>query len=155
MPQREADIEDYARTLERMHQLFRTCPDPNKMEHEGGWSVKEVLGHLVDSLSNNHQRLMRYRAGGRLEFPGYDQEQFVRRANYRGFEFDVLLSLWYSYNRLFLHIIASIPADDIGSTIAVGDRPTVTLGQLIQDYFRHMDLHRKQVERIIRASWQR
>ncbi len=28
----------------------------------GGWSIKEVVGHLIDSASNNHQRFVR--AGG-------------------------------------------------------------------------------------------
>ncbi len=27
--------------------------------HEGGWSPKQVLGHLIDSASNNHQRFVR------------------------------------------------------------------------------------------------
>lgn len=82
---------DYALAIERVHQLFRTCPDPGKKENGEGWSVKEVLGHLVDSVSNNHQRLARYLPQGNLDFPGYDQELCVRRAGYQGFEYDALL----------------------------------------------------------------
>jgi len=51
---------EYEKTVERVCQLFRTCPDPNRKESAEGWSVKEILGHLVDSVSNNHQRLSRY-----------------------------------------------------------------------------------------------
>jgi hypothetical protein len=89
---KEVSMNDrFLATLERIYQMFRTCPDPNKPEKENGWSVKEVLGHLVDSLSNNHQRLMRYQPQGNLSLPGYDQELFVRRANYAAFEYSTLL----------------------------------------------------------------
>ena len=139
----------YTKTIERVYQLFSTCPDPNKREDENGWSVKEVLGHLLDSLSNNHQRLSRYEAQGHLAFPAYDQEAFVERANYGAFSFGDLLSLWHLYNRLFLHVIASIPPEDLDSTITVGDRPMVTIEQLIECYFAHIEVHERQVQRII------
>jgi DinB superfamily len=136
-------------TIERTYTLFRTCPDPDKRETAAGWSIKEVLGHLLDSLSNNHQRLARYKARGHLVFPGYDQNQFVARANYAAFDFDTLLSLWYNYNRLLLHIVDSIPADDLSALIAVGSRPVVTISQLVEDYAAHMAIHETQVRRII------
>lgn len=143
--------EPFSGTLERVYQLFRTCPDPNKQENESGWAIKEVLGHLLDSLSNNHQRLARYNPKSDLAFPGYDQVVFVKRANYREFDFDSLLSLWYGYNKLLLHIVASTPPDEMASTITVGDRPTVTIAQLVKDYFAHIEIHEKQVRRIIAA----
>ncbi len=40
----------------------------------GGWSLKEVIGHLIDSASNNHQRFVRAATQPFLEFPGYDQD---------------------------------------------------------------------------------
>jgi hypothetical protein len=138
-------------TIERVYALFRTCPDPDKRETAAGWSVKEVLGHLLDSLSNNHQRLARYKAKGHLVFPGYDQNQFVARANYATFDYDTLLSLWYNYNLLLLHMVDSIPADDLSAVIAVGNRPAVTIAQLIADYAAHMAIHGKQVRRIVAA----
>jgi hypothetical protein len=143
--------EPFSETLERIYQLFRTCPDPNKQETEDSWSVKEVLGHLLDSLSNNHQRLARHNAKGNLAFPAYDQVLFVKRGNYKTFDFNSLLSLWYTYNRFLLHMIANIPSDEMASTITVGDRPAVTIAQLVEDYFAHIEIHEKQVRRIMAA----
>ena len=142
----------YQHTVERLYQLFSTCPDPNKQEKPGGWSIKEIMGHLCDSLSNNHQRLARYQAGGNLEFPGYDQNVFVRRGNYATFDFQALLVLWYQYNRFFLHLIEYLSEEELSnSTITVGDRPTVTMAQLLDDYFAHMEIHERQVRRILAA----
>ena len=143
--------EPFSETLERVYQLFCTCPDPNKRENESGWSIKEVLGHLLDSLNNNHQRLARYNPHGDLAFPAYDQVLFVRRGNYRAFDFDSLLSLWYGYNKLLMHIVASIPPDEMDSTITVGNRPATTIAQLAKDYFAHIEVHERQVRRIIAA----
>jgi hypothetical protein len=139
----------YKKTLERLFQLFTTCPDPNTREHEDGWSIKEILGHLVDSSSNNHQRLARYQAQGHFQFPGYDQNIFVQRVQYDSFDFRMLVSLWYQYNQLLLHLIKHIPHEDLTSTITVGDRPTVTLEHLIDDYFAHMEVHERQILRIL------
>ena len=142
---------DYQKTVERAYQLFRTCPDPGARENGQGWSVKEVLGHLVDSVSNNYQRIVRYVPQGHLSFPPYDQEQNVRRADYPAFDYDRLLALWYAYNLLMLHMLARIPAGDLDSTTSVGDKPPVALRQSIPDYFAHMENHERQVRRIMAA----
>ena len=140
---------DYQKTIERVYQLFRTCADPAAREKGEGWSVKEILGHLVDSVSNNHQRLGRYVPKGHLNYPAYDQEQCVKRADYQAFDFNQLLALWHSYNQLLLHMIAGIPAADLDSTISIGDKTPVALRQLIPDYFAHMENHERQARRIV------
>ena len=38
------------------------------------WSVKEILGHLIDSASNNHQRFVRAQQDEGLVFPAYAQD---------------------------------------------------------------------------------
>ena len=33
--------------------------ESNRPALKGGWSRKQVIGHLIDSASNNHQRFVR------------------------------------------------------------------------------------------------
>jgi hypothetical protein len=140
----------YITIVERVYQLFCTCPDPNKRESPERWSVKEVIGHLLDSLNNNHQRLARYQPHGNLNFPAYDQNVFVQRGAYATFDFQTLLALWYQYNRFFLHLIDHLPEDEVtASTITVGGRSAVRITDLIDDYFAHMEIHERQVQRIM------
>ena len=47
-------------------------PAPNK------WSTKEILGHLVDSAANNHQRFVRLQLEPEIRLPGYEQDGWVR-----------------------------------------------------------------------------
>jgi hypothetical protein len=143
---------EWLQRIEKIYQLFKTCPDPNLREKGEGWSIKEILGHLFDSASNNHQRLLRYVKGGELKFPGYDQEEFVRRANYRKFEYLDLLSLWHQQNRLLLHIYDHIPEEDRESSIRVGDREAASIKRLMEDYFAHLEVHEEQVKRIGREK---
>lgn len=49
----------------------------------GRWSPREVLGHLVDSASNNHQRFVQASLGEPLRFSGYDQDAWVAVQGYR------------------------------------------------------------------------
>ena len=142
----------FQKTLERVYQLFVTCSDPNKRKDDEGWTIKEILGHLLDSLSNNHQRLSRYIAKDNLDFPAYDQEVFVQRAHYDTFDFQTLLSIWYQYNNFLLHMMANIPAEHMTSTLTIGDSPKITLNELIRDYFAHMELHEQQVRNIIKTN---
>lgn len=48
----------------------------------GKWSKKEILGHLIDSAANNHQRFVRLQLAQRLELPGYEQEGWVSVQHY-------------------------------------------------------------------------
>jgi len=144
--------QNHLSTLQRVYNLLNSCPDPDKRDTaEEGWSIKEIVGHLIDSCSNNHQRLSRYQTNGNLEFPGYDQLQFVRRAHYDSYNFATLLILWFNYNKLLLHMIDHIPPQELQSTLNIGDRPTITLAALVEDYFAHMEIHEEQIKRIINA----
>jgi len=142
----------HCQIIERLFQLFTTCPDPTQRERADGWSIKEVVGHLIDSASNNHQRLCRYTPQTNLVFPGYEQNEFVQRGQYATFEFQRLVALWYHYNGLLLHIFANLPPDHFTTPLTIGSRPTVTLAQLIADYFTHLEIHERQIRRIIAAN---
>ena len=43
----------------------------------GKWSPREIIGHLVDSASINHQRFVRAAFQDDLVFPGYDRSTFT------------------------------------------------------------------------------
>src|SRR6185369_11177657 len=46
------------------------------------WSPAEVLGHLIDSAANNHQRFVRAQFTDDLVFSGYEQERWVSSQKY-------------------------------------------------------------------------
>ena len=104
----------------------------------GKWSRKEIIGHLIDSASNNHQRFVRGVETHGGEFPGYDQEFCVRLQRPNDMPWALLVDLWSSYNRYLSHVIASLPAESAGYSMQVGDYPAVDLLWIAVDSVEHL-----------------
>src|ERR1700678_2635437 len=88
----------------------------------GGWSRKQVMGHLIDSASNNHQRFVRALLQPSLDFPGYDQDGNVRVQAIQEAEWSLLVSLWAAYNRYLAHLIAHLPESKLDTPLRIGGR---------------------------------
>jgi hypothetical protein len=112
---------------------------------KGGWSRKQLIGHLIDSASNNHQRFVRAMLQGALEFPHYDQAGNVRVQVVEEADWLVLVSLFVSYNRYLAHVIARIPEDKLEVLCRIGDGEPVTLRFLAEDYLAHLLHHLGQI----------
>lgn len=112
----------------------------------GTWSIKEVLGHLVDSAANNHQRFVRAQQGGTLVLPGYEQDHWVGAQGYQQRPWTEIVQLWESYNRHLAHVIRRIPPAALAAECRIGDNPPVTLGFIVGDYVTHMRHHLQQIE---------
>ena len=114
-------------------------PDPAR------WSKKEILGHLIDSASNNHQRMIRAQLSPVLQFPGYEQEAWVRSNAYSTVSWQDLVNLWLLLNRHLLHVVKAMPENVLANQLVIGGRPAVTLSALVIDYLRHVDNHLGQI----------
>src|SRR5215470_1199091 len=79
----------------------------------GGWSRKQLIGHLIDSASNNHQRFVRAALQSSLEFPGYDQEGNIKIQAVQEADWAILVSLWTAYNRYLAHVITHLPVEKL------------------------------------------
>jgi hypothetical protein len=112
-------------------------------EGGGGWSRKEILGHLLDSAANNHQRFVRLIHADRLAFPSYEQERWVAAQAYGEREWGELVELWSAYNRHIAHVIARLPENALDH-VWERDQP-LTLKAIAEDYLRHLRHHVAQI----------
>jgi hypothetical protein len=113
-------------------------PDPAK------WSKKEILGHLIDSAANNHQRFVRLQVQPEIDLPGYVQDDWVRLGRYQHTPWADIVTLWAAYNR---QLAAVVDAFDPATLTHVwhasgGD---VTLAFIATDYVRHLKHHLRQI----------
>jgi hypothetical protein len=113
---------------------------------KGGWSRKQVIGHLIDSASNNHQRFVRAALQTSLEFPAYDQDGNVRVQAHQEADWFLLVALWAAYNRFLAHVIAHLPAAKLGTQCRIGSDEPVTLEFLATDYLAHLLHHLRQID---------
>jgi hypothetical protein len=119
--------------------------DAARRSAPGRWSKKEILGHLIDSAGNNHQRFVRAQFVPVLEFPGYEQEAWVSAQSYATEPWPDLVNLWLLLNRHLVHIIEAMPEASFARECAIGGKPPVALSFLIEDYVRHLEHHLEQI----------
>ncbi len=110
-------------------------------ETPDSWSKKEILGHLIDSAANNHQRFVRACHNVAANFPTYSQNDWVRIQKYNESDWVVLVELWSAYNRHLSHIVERIPQDAISSSCNIGKDNPVTIEFVVKDYLRHLRHH--------------
>jgi hypothetical protein len=111
----------------------------------GRWAPKEILGHLIDSAGNNHQRFVRAQLSPSVDSPGYDQENWVAVQNYAAEPWPDLIQLWLLFNRHLLHVMRTVRKDALDTPISIhGDAP-VPLSFVMIDYVRHLEHHLKQI----------
>jgi len=111
----------------------------------GKWTCKEILGHLIDSAVNNHQRFLRAPVADPFVWPGYEQNAWVAAQRYRDRPWAELLELWAAVNRHVAYAIASVPASSLQTRCTIGDGEPVTLEWLMHDYLRHLRHHLAQI----------
>ena len=141
--------------------LFATIDEhrSSRRPDSGGWSAREVVGHLIDSACNNHRRFVVGQWSPDLVFEGYDGDEWVRVQRYAEVPWGDLVTLWASYNRQLEHVVASAPDEAVlqprsphnydqilGEAYAPGQPQT--LGALMLDYIEHMRHHFEQVQRV-------
>jgi len=130
VPQRLADITD---------------ADASARPQPGRWSKKEILGHLIDSAANNHQRFVRVQLAPALEFPGYAQEEWVSAQSYATERWPDVVNLWLLFNRHLLHIIRNIPAAAALRPITIGGDAPKPLEDVVRGYVDHLEHHLEQI----------
>ncbi|HVQ36956.1 MAG TPA: DinB family protein [Pyrinomonadaceae bacterium] len=155
-------LNDFRQTLETASARLNDISEAQSgvPRSAGKWSPREIIGHLIDSATNNHQRFVRAQFTEDLVFAGYEQENWVRVQNYQGERWEDLVQLWKLYNQHIVHLVSLIPEEtrtrlrskhnlhQIASELLSENEP-VTLDFFIRDYLDHMKKHLGQI-----LAWQ-
>lgn len=111
---------------------------------ETKWSKKEILGHLIDSAVNNHQRFVR------IQFENvptitYNQDNWTKHSYHNQMNTKHLINFWEMYNRHLIYLIKLIPKENLLRKGKIGKEKNVSLQWLIEDYVHHLEHHLKQI----------
>ena len=114
-------------------------PQPHK------WSKKEILGHLIDSASNNQHKFVRAMAQSHLDFVGYAQDSWVSEQKYNATNWQELITFWFAYNSHIAHIIEHVNPAYLANTITIEGNSLYNLQFIMEDYVEHLKHHLKAI----------
>jgi len=137
--------------LTRLKYLCQTIPPLLAQINEAGfsaqlpgkWSKKQILGHLIDSATNNHHRWIRAQFEN-ISVISYDQNKWNEFSYYNEMPVQQLISFWTAYNLQIAELIKVIPSENLQKQCNTGSQQ-VTLEWLFNDYIDHLEHHLKQL----------
>jgi hypothetical protein len=117
-------------------------------------SIKQILGHVIDSTSNNIHRIVHLQnLASPLVFPNYasfgNNDRWIRIQNYQNENWMNLIQLW-KYSLLHLcHVIENVDESKLSNEWLAGPGEVVTLEVMINDFTRHLKLHLLEIDDLI------
>ena len=117
------------------------------------WTRRELLGHLIDSALNNHQRFVRAAIEGQLHFPSYPQIEMVALQQYRHAPTDLLVTLWQTLNQQIARILSLATPSHRAALCYIGSNPAMTYEQMALDYVAHLEHHLRQLTSSHALPW--
>jgi len=126
--------------------LIRQMPDSDftSKPTETAWSKKEILGHLIDSATNNHQRFIRIQYENNPVI-GYGQDEWNALSGYNYLDSNHVVNFWTIYNQHLIYILNQIPEEMLTKTGLLLDGTEMPLAWYINDYVAHMEHHLKDI----------
>ena len=118
-------------------------------------TIKQILGHLIDSTSNNTHRIvhLQYQSSP-LTFPNYatfgNNDRWIAIQNYQNEDWNTIIQLW-KYSLLhFCHVIEYVKKEKLDNEWISGPDKTITLKTMIVDFPRHLKLHLAEINDLIK-----
>jgi len=119
-----------------------------------GRSIRQILGHMVDSASNNTHRVihMHYQESP-VNYPDYanlgNNDRWIAIQNYQEEDWNRLIRLWVAVNQHFIHVIRQIEESKLEQQWTSALNETVNLREMVNDYPRHFKLHLNEISELI------
>lgn len=117
-------------------------------------TIKEILGHLIDSTSNNTHRVihLQYQKSP-FEFPNYatfgNNDRWIAIQNYQGEDWTNMIQLW-KYSLLhFCHLVNYIDKSSLENEWISGPGSRISLRTMIADFPKHLELHLSEINELI------
>lgn len=117
-------------------------------------SIRQVLGHMIDSASNNTHRIvhLQYRESP-MTYPNYatfgNNDRWIAIQDYQHEDWHNLVQLWKFSNLHVIHVIRNVNTEKLENQWISGENETISLQQNIEGYLPHFKLHLGEMEELI------
>lgn len=116
--------------------------------------IKQIVGHMVDSASNNTHRMvhLQYQPSP-LSFPDYanfgNNDRWIAIQNYQSEDWDALVNLWKYANLHVAHVIDNLDDACLDKEWITATNVRVNLREMALDYLSHFKLHLNEITQLI------
>ncbi|MEX2512247.1 MAG: DinB family protein [Cyclobacteriaceae bacterium] len=104
------------------------------------WNFKQVLGHIVDTEKIMHFRALCICRGEMADFPGFDQEAYVKSAFFDQMEMEAILDAFIIHRQSFKHFMKAVPEGSWLNTGTVRGHP-MSVRALVYISLGHLEHH--------------
>jgi hypothetical protein len=117
-------------------------------------NIKQILGHLIDSASNNTHRIihLQYQENP-LVFPNYasdgNNDRWIAIQDYQNEDWQNLVQLWKYSNLHYIHVVKNINPAKIDNEWLAGPEKKISLKLMVIDYLSHFELHLNEINELI------
>lgn len=111
----------------------------------GGWSRKQLLGHLVDSACVNHTRIAFAATQGYFDGPAYNQGAWVTLHAWHDMPWAAIVDQWRSRYTWMAEMITNLSQSALQNPVTIAGHPPVSLDAWIRDCLDHLEHHVAQI----------
>ena len=114
-------------------------------------SIRQILGHLIDSASNNiHRTVYLQYQPSPLVFPNYASEgsndRWIAIQDYQNENWLNMIQLWKYLLLHFCHVINHIDEGRLSCEWIAGPDRRISLGDMLPAFLTHLKLHLSEIE---------
>lgn len=117
-------------------------------------TIKQIIGHLVDSASNNIHRIihLQYQQSP-LIFPDYanlgKNDVWIAIQDYQEKDWNNLVQLWKYINIHIAYVIQNVNIEKLENEWISALNQKITLKAMIIDFPRHLKLHLNEIDELL------
>ncbi|TCK82733.1 DinB family protein [Albibacterium bauzanense] len=127
---------------------FLASIPPEKAEYayaEGKWTIKEVVGHVIDTERIMAYRALRFARNDTQSLPGYDEETFVQNAHFNDYSLEHYSEEFTLLRKSNLMLIESFNTNELLRSGLANDR-LVSVRALVYVIAGHLAHHRSIIQ---------
>jgi hypothetical protein len=118
-------------------------------------TIRQILGHLIDSASNNIHRIvhLQYRENP-MHFPNYaingNNDRWIAIQHYQEEDWEAMVQLWKYSNLHWIHVVSCIDNGKLNNEWIADTDKRISLKTMVVDYLRHFKLHLDEIDIILK-----
>ena len=112
---------------------------------EGKWTLKELLGHIIDTERIMSYRLLRFARNDSTALPGFEENSYVQNAHFGEQDFNTMIDEFASVRKANLYLFKSLKEEELQRMGRASDAP-LSVRALLFIIAGHLKHHRKIIE---------